>query len=257
MWDLGLLTVLLGMWRGAAAGCLGRCCPGTDLMCTSTDWRMDRIFGTCFCDENCQRAQDCCFDYPSMCPVEHCQVSQWSPWSGCSQQCQPAFRQRRRRVEKEPRNSGDACPPLEQRAGCLEYFDQRGQSCALAQGPALITSAEFGKGRPTHEPYGEPLDPGYCVEFKMASLTPHCAADGRSHNRWTEYLREGYMVCVECQPPAMHELHRSCGGDGAAFGREELLQWQAIDNPRCRGTWSRVRTLERCSCPQVHHFVFI
>ncbi|XP_018609431.1 somatomedin-B and thrombospondin type-1 domain-containing protein [Scleropages formosus] len=257
MWGLWLWAVALGAWRSVEAGCSGRCCPGTDLTCASTDWRTDRNFGSCFCDENCQRTKDCCFDYPTVCPAEHCRVSQWSSWSGCSQQCHPAFRHRKRHIEKEPSNSGDACPPLEERAGCLEYLDRQGRNCALALGPALITSAEHGKGRPTHDPYGQPVDPGYCVEFKMVSLTSHCAADGQPHLRWTQYLREGYTVCVACQPPAMQEPDRSCQGDGATSGRDELLHWQAVDNPHCRGTWSRVRMLERCACPQVHHFVFI
>ncbi|KPP75368.1 somatomedin-B and thrombospondin type-1 domain-containing protein-like [Scleropages formosus] len=173
--------------------------------------------------------------------TEHCRVSQWSSWSGCSQQCHPAFRHRKRHIEKEPSNSGDACPPLEERAGCLEYLDRQGRNCALAL-VNISTSISL---------------LSYCVEFKMVSLTSHCAADGQPHLRWTQYLREGYTVCVACQPPAMQEPDRSCQGDGATSGRDELLHWQAVDNPHCRGTWSRVRMLERCACPQVHHFVFI
>lgn len=63
----------------------------------------------------------------------------------------------------------------------------------------------------------------YCVEFKMEWLSPYCAVENRQHTRWMQYLREGYTVCVACQPPAMHGHNhnhsRSCQGDGTAFGR--------------------------------------
>ncbi|XP_036377682.1 somatomedin-B and thrombospondin type-1 domain-containing protein [Megalops cyprinoides] len=254
---LALLAALLGTCHLAKAGCLGKCCPGSDLKCTSTDWRMDRVYGTCFCDERCKRTKDCCFDYPTMCPAQPCAVSQWSYWSGCVQQCRPAFRVRRRHVEREAQNSGDACPPLEERAGCMEYMNRRGEHCAQTQGPALITTVDYGKGRPKHDLYGEPVNPGYCMEFKMESLSPHCMVENRPHARWMQYLREGYTVCVACQPPAMRNQSRSCQGDGATSDRDALLQWQAVGNPRCRGTWKKVQRLERCSCPQVHSFLFI
>ncbi|KAJ8413420.1 hypothetical protein AAFF_G00094160 [Aldrovandia affinis] len=253
---LVLLAAELGARHPAAGGCLGHCCPGTDHACTATDWRMDRVYGTCYCDETCTRTRDCCFDYPTMCPAQSCVVSQWSYWSGCVQQCRPAIRVRRRHVDQEARNGGHACPPLEERAGCMDFLGHQGAHCAQTQGPALITSAEYGRGRPKRDLYGDPLDPGFCVEFRMEWLSSQCAVESRPHARWMQYLREGYTVCVTCEPPAMRNHSLGCQGDGAASDRDTLLQWQAVGNARCRGTWRKVERRERCACPQVHSFVF-
>ncbi|KAJ8279733.1 hypothetical protein COCON_G00067990 [Conger conger] len=252
---LALLAALLGTCRLAEGGCQGKCCQGSDRSCTVTDWRMDRVFGTCYCDDTCQRTKDCCFDYPTVCPAQPCVVSQWSHWSGCVEKCRQAMRVRRRQVEQQARNSPYICPPLEERAGCMDYVNHQGEHCA--PGPALITAAEFGAKRPKYDMYGEPLDPGYCVEFKMEWLSPYCAVENRHHTRWMQYLREGYTVCVACQPPAMNNHSHGCQGDGTATDRDSLLQWQAVGSPRCRGTWKKLQRQERCGCPQVHSFVFI
>lgn len=65
---LALMVALLGTCRWAEGGCQGKCCQGTDRSCTATDWRMDRVYGTCYCDDTCHRTKDCCFDYPTVCP---------------------------------------------------------------------------------------------------------------------------------------------------------------------------------------------
>lgn len=54
----------------------------------------------------------------------------------------------------------------------------------------------------------------YCMEFKTESLTHHCAMENRPLTRWMQYLREGYTVCVDCQPPAMNSVSLRCSGDG-------------------------------------------
>lgn len=54
----------------------------------------------------------------------------------------------------------------------------------------------------------------YCMEFKTESLTHHCALENRPLTRWMQYLREGYTVCVDCQPPAMNSVSLRCSGDG-------------------------------------------
>ncbi|XP_006634046.2 somatomedin-B and thrombospondin type-1 domain-containing protein [Lepisosteus oculatus] len=252
-----LLTALLGRLHMAEGGCSQKCCQDKDLTCRTSDWRVDRTYGTCFCDEGCQLTRDCCFDYTAECPARPCVVGEWSPWSGCVQQCRPAYRVRRRRVEQEPRNGGQACPPLEERAGCLEYLSSRGQTCAQAQGAAFITSLAYSKGRRKRDLSAELEDPGYCMEFQMGSLSHHCALESRAHARWMQYLREGYTVCVLCQPPAMSDAGHSCQGDGTGIEGNRILQWQAVGNPRCRGTWRKIQKVEHCSCPVVHSFVFI
>lgn len=54
----------------------------------------------------------------------------------------------------------------------------------------------------------------FCMEFKMESLTPQCTVENRPNTRWMQYLREGYTVCVACQPPAKSNHSRGCQGDG-------------------------------------------
>uniref|UniRef100_A0A8C1SGA6 Somatomedin B and thrombospondin type 1 domain containing n=1 Tax=Cyprinus carpio TaxID=7962 RepID=A0A8C1SGA6_CYPCA len=129
-----VVAAVFGMYQFVEGGCSGRCCQGTDFTCATTDWRMDRVYETCYCDERCLKTKDCCFDYPTECPAQPCVVSEWSHWSGCAQPCQPSFRVRRRSVERLPQNSGQACPRLEEQAGCMEYQDRQGEFCASVQG---------------------------------------------------------------------------------------------------------------------------
>lgn len=63
-----VVAALFGMYQFAEAGCSGRCCQGRDFTCVTTDWRMDRVYGTCYCDERCLKTKDCCFDYQTECP---------------------------------------------------------------------------------------------------------------------------------------------------------------------------------------------
>nr|XP_020668408.1 somatomedin-B and thrombospondin type-1 domain-containing protein [Pogona vitticeps] len=253
--------VAFGGW--ASAGCTeeGRCCPGRDPTCTSTGWRIDRAYGTCYCDEACPLTGDCCYDYAQACPGLPCIVGEWSHWSGCAEQCKPNFRMRTRSVQQDPKNGGEPCPPLEEKAGCLEYANYEGQDCGEGHVPAFITTSEYSKERKkraanprwssdTEEPRS------YCVEFKTETLSPRCSVENRPYARWMQYLREGYTVCVICQPPAMHSANHRCSGDGVDADRDKVLHWQAVGNPFCYGTWKKVKEVEECSCPQVHSFIF-
>ncbi|KAL8182022.1 UNVERIFIED_CONTAM: hypothetical protein K2H54_040077 [Gekko kuhli] len=66
------LVALVALWPGGRAGCAeeGRCCPGRDSTCVATGWRLNRVYGTCFCDEACKTPGDCCYDYAQACPVD-------------------------------------------------------------------------------------------------------------------------------------------------------------------------------------------
>ncbi|XP_026036595.1 somatomedin-B and thrombospondin type-1 domain-containing protein [Astatotilapia calliptera] len=252
-----LVVFALGENHLVSGGCSGRCCRGRDTNCLTTDWRMDRAHGTCYCDEGCVRTKDCCFDYFTECPAQDCVVSDWSFWSGCAKPCQPSVRIRVRHIEQQPHNSGQPCPGLEQRAGCREYRDHLGRHCGFNSGPAFITSMAFAKGRPKHDSYGNPLNPGFCVEFKLESRTPHCTVENRPHTLWMRYITEGFNVCVACEPPAMRNNTSSCQGDGQESDKETVLHWQAVGNPQCSGTWKKIQKTLRCACPPQHSFVFI
>ncbi|XP_051784708.1 somatomedin-B and thrombospondin type-1 domain-containing protein [Erpetoichthys calabaricus] len=179
-----LMASLLSQLTPLDGGCTGKCCKGRDFTCTSTDWRMDRVYGICFCDETCRQTGDCCFDYPQTCPVLIC--------TAC-------------------RAHGFFCL----------FFRNR-----------------------------------YCVQYKIETLSDHCTHESRPFARWMQYLREGFTVCVFCQPPALNMDYQACQGDGANFDGNETLQWQAVGNTKCRGTWRKVRRVEQCSCPVVHSFLF-
>ncbi|XP_077023107.1 somatomedin-B and thrombospondin type-1 domain-containing protein isoform X2 [Tamandua tetradactyla] len=192
------LCALARLWPGALAGCAeaGRCCPGRDPACFARGWRLDRVYGTCFCDQACSLTGDCCFDYARACPARPCLVGEWSPWSGCADQCKPTNRVRRRSVLQEPQNGGTPCPPLEERAGCLNYATLQGQDCGHSFVPAFITTSAFNKERTRQAASPQWStdieDAGYCMEFKTESLTHHCALENRPLTRWMQYLREGY-----------------------------------------------------------------
>uniref|UniRef100_H3CRX7 Somatomedin B and thrombospondin type 1 domain containing n=1 Tax=Tetraodon nigroviridis TaxID=99883 RepID=H3CRX7_TETNG len=240
-----------------SGGCLGRCCQGRDLDCFTTDWRMDRVYGTCYCDQACLQTKDCCFDYFTECPARNCIVSEWSFWSGCAGTCTTSFRARVREVAQRPSHSGAPCPSLEQRSGCRVYTDFWGRNCEHSSGPAVITSMAFGKARPKHDHYGNPLNPGFCMEFTVESRTSHCSLVNQPHTRWMRYITEGFVVCVACEPPAMPNEGGSCRGDGRESDQDTLLHWQAAVNHQCSGTWRKIRKTRQCNCPPQHSFVFI
>ncbi|XP_019721819.1 uncharacterized protein sbspon isoform X1 [Hippocampus comes] len=133
-----LLLANLGERRLVSGGCLGQCCSGRDMSCASTDWRMDRVYGTCYCDRGCATTLDCCFDYFSHCPAQACSVTAWSFWSGCAEPCQPSWRRRVRHIAERPANGDEPCPTLEERAGCMDYRDRRGTLCRLDAGEAKL-----------------------------------------------------------------------------------------------------------------------
>ncbi|XP_067163674.1 somatomedin-B and thrombospondin type-1 domain-containing protein-like [Apteryx mantelli] len=254
-----LLLLLAALARRAAAGCAARrlCCAGRDLGCLSAGWRPDGSHGPCYCDQACAHTLDCCHDYAQACPVISCVVSQWSVWSGCAEPCKTTYRVRRRHVVQEPRNGGEPCPPLEERAGCVEYWSQQGAECKQSLIPALITTGGFGKARKKRAAADGNERAGYCVEFQLMAITQGCLHSHRSYTHWMRYLREGHTVCVECQHPALDSSSLHCYGDGSGSKRNQLLHWQAVGNPQCRGTWKRIRQLDTCSCPSVHSFLFI
>uniref|UniRef100_A0A8C0J4C1 SMB domain-containing protein n=1 Tax=Chelonoidis abingdonii TaxID=106734 RepID=A0A8C0J4C1_CHEAB len=235
----------------ARAGCaeLGRCCRGRDLACVSSGWRPDRSHGACYCDEACPRTMDCCHDYPQACPEVTCAVSEWSDWSGCAEPCQATYRVRRRHVVQEPRNGGEACPPLEEKAGCVEYWNQEGAECKQSLSKCIENATSW-----AHDCH---FCCRYCVEFQITTITEGCLQGSGSYTQWTRYLSEGHMVCVECQHPALDSRSLHCYGDGSGSDKNQLLHWQAMGNPWCKGTWRRVRQLDTCSCPSVHSFLFI
>ncbi|KFM03098.1 Somatomedin-B and thrombospondin type-1 domain-containing protein, partial [Aptenodytes forsteri] len=189
-----------------------------------------------------------------------CVVGEWSHWSGCAERCQPNLRIRRRYVQQEPKNGGEPCPALEEKAGCLEYLTYQGEDCGHEHVPAFITTSEYSKERKRRAASSLwPSDKeaaGYCVEFKTESLSHHCASEHRPYTRWMQYLREGHTVCVACQPPAMNTDTHRCSGDGHNADGGKILHWEAVGNSQCQGTWKKIRQLENCSCPLVHSFIF-
>ncbi|XP_071615873.1 somatomedin-B and thrombospondin type-1 domain-containing protein-like [Heliangelus exortis] len=256
---LPVLLLLPALPPRAAAGCatLGLCCPGRDPACLSQGWRPDGSHGPCYCDQVCARTLDCCHDYAQACPVSPCVVSQWSAWSGCAEPCKTTYRVRRRQILQEPRNGGEVCPALEERAGCVEYWTQQGAECKLSLIPALITTGGFGKARKKRAAADGNEKAGYCVEFQLVAITPGCLHSHHPYTHWMQYLREGHTVCVECQHPALDSRSLHCSGDGSGSKKNQLLHWQAVGNPQCKGTWKRIRQLDTCSCPSVHSFLFI
>ncbi|XP_043840271.1 somatomedin-B and thrombospondin type-1 domain-containing protein-like [Dromiciops gliroides] len=257
VWALALGTV-----PGAQAGCaeLGRCCPGRDLTCVSRGWTAaGPSLGPqpCYCDQACSAAGDCCRDYGSACPAVTCTVSEWSGWSRCVEPCTITFRVRRRQVLREPRNGGGPCPPLEERAGCVEYWSHQGVECKQALIPALITTGAFRNGRKKRALAHERKSAGYCVMFQLVTITVGCLQTRTPYTQWMRYLTQGHTVCVMCEPPALDRRSLRCYGDGKGSRGDQLLQWQAVGNPSCRGTWKRFQQLEVCSCPAVHSFLFV
>ncbi|XP_038622461.1 somatomedin-B and thrombospondin type-1 domain-containing protein [Tachyglossus aculeatus] len=202
-----------------------------------------------------------CPNHPDSCPARACLVGAWSPWSACAERCQPAERVRRRPVLREPQDGGDPCPPLEEKAGCLDYLDPQGRDCGLEHVPAFITSfahsLERNRPAPSSRWPHDQEDAGYCVEFRVDTLSPPCSGAARPWTRWMRYLRRGHVVCVDCRPPAMTSPNPRCLGDGLDADGDRALHWHAIGNPHCHGTWKKIRKVNRCSCPDVHSFVFI
>ncbi|ELW71714.1 RPE-spondin [Tupaia chinensis] len=260
VWERGAPSV------SSAQGCaaLGRCCPGRDPMCAVGGPRR------CYCDQACVSARDCCADYAHVCPERlsdplwvaqllnsRCGTWSLSGWRRCAKPCQVSYRIRRRRVLQEPRNGGAPCPPLEEQAGCVEYWNRPGVECQQALIPALITTGSFGREREKRGVPKEQAMAAYCVQFRLGSVGRSCGLVRAPHTQWTRYLTPGHMVCVRCEWPAQDARSQRCYGDGGSARRDQPSLWQAAGHPRCRGTWMRLRQLQDCSCPEVHSLVFI
>ncbi|XP_021570076.1 somatomedin-B and thrombospondin type-1 domain-containing protein-like [Carlito syrichta] len=186
-----------------------------------------------------------------------CAVAGWSSWSRCVKPCQVSYRVRRRRVLQEPRNGGVLCPPLEERAGCVEYQSLQGVECQQALVPALITTGSYGKERDKRGIPKKQATVGYCVHFRLGSVPESCGQVRAPHAQWTRYLAQGHTVCVRCEWPAQDARSRRCYGDGRGARGHGMQQWRAAGQPRCRGTWERLGQLQDCPCPAVHSLVFI
>lgn len=76
-----------------------------------------------------QQAPELPWDTWRSLPAVSCVVAEWSGWSRCVRPCQVSYRVRQRHVLQEPRNGGAPCPPLEERAGCVEYRSRQGVEC--------------------------------------------------------------------------------------------------------------------------------
>ncbi|KAB0403487.1 hypothetical protein E2I00_008940, partial [Balaenoptera physalus] len=129
-----------------------------------------------------------------------------------------SYRLRQRHVLQEPRNGGAPCPPLEERAGCVEYWSHQGLECQQSLLPALITTVSYGKER---EKRGVPKKQetiGYCVQFRLGPVPGSCLQVRAPHAQWTRYLTQGHTVCVRCEWPAQDARSQRCYGDGGGAG---------------------------------------
>ncbi|NXV60862.1 SBSPO protein, partial [Molothrus ater] len=231
--------------------------PGRDRGCLSAGRRPDGSSGRCYCDQACARTLGCCHDYAWTCPAIPCVVSQWSAWSGCAEPCRTACRVWTRYIIQEPRNGGEACPALEERAGCVQYWTQQGTECQQSLIPALITMGGFGKARKKRaaadgsERAGPALPRGRRRQPPLRALPLVCW--GISDSSPLSLLFQGHR--------ALHAALEKSGVFGLSVGsslhRARLLHWQAVGNHRCKGTWRRIRRLDTCSCPSVRSFLFI
>ncbi|XP_012615805.2 somatomedin-B and thrombospondin type-1 domain-containing protein-like [Microcebus murinus] len=190
-------------------------------------------------------------------PAVACAVAGWSGWSRCVKPCQVSYRVRQRHILQEPRNGGVPCPPLEERAGCAEYWSRQGVECQQSLLPALVTTGSYGKERGKRGVPRKQAAGGYCVRFRLGPIPGSCGQVKAPHAQWTRYLTQGHTVCVKCEWPAQDARSRRCYGDGGEAGGNKVSLWQAAGHPRCRGVWERLGQLRDCSCPAVHSLIFI
>jgi len=75
----------------------------------------DLMVDDSFCDSSKPVESQSCNTHA--CPVD-CEVSEWSLWSDCSQECDSGTQSRTRSVLVEPLNGGLACPSLSESQSC-------------------------------------------------------------------------------------------------------------------------------------------
>ncbi|XP_070571451.1 somatomedin-B and thrombospondin type-1 domain-containing protein-like isoform X2 [Ptychodera flava] len=230
------------------------CCKKRDMSCESYGRRLDRRYGTCFCDESCVGSRDCCVDYTTVCKASDCEVSEWSHWSGCSVYCGVGYSERRRYVTKQAENGGAKCPPLSQQRGCYGSYCQPNQ--LMTEGIAMILPSKFGKAREIDNRIGpfrpKTIHPSHCVTVRLTHVHRHCVNARRLE--WTEDLKRGLRICVECQNTAMMDGMGHCLGEGKK-GKKSM--WTAVGSRGCRGSWKQVSVTKNCKCETGHDFIFV
>uniref|UniRef100_A0A8C8SXQ1 SMB domain-containing protein n=1 Tax=Pelusios castaneus TaxID=367368 RepID=A0A8C8SXQ1_9SAUR len=167
--------VAAGHLPGAEAGCgrrgSPRCCPGRNNACAELAGPSAR----CYCDAHCERAGDCCADYPAVCQraAMHCVVGPWGPWTECSSLCGVGSKDRTRQVTVPPQNGGTPCPDLKQRRGCI------------GENPVCDTAKEVAKILPD----------SFKRDFKDPWRRPHMLAKEKQP-RWVrrQFLRRWHTL---------------------------------------------------------------
>ncbi|XP_051832515.1 somatomedin-B and thrombospondin type-1 domain-containing protein-like isoform X2 [Antechinus flavipes] len=261
-------VLALGVIPGVQAGCadLGRCCPGRDLTCVSRGWTEAGLSlepHPCYCDQACSGAGDCCPDYGSACPGWSLLDYTWK--TICLEQQDssicihlvpvPNWHTSAIIPHIPARVDPQGLRSIITTSAWHSYIHFTAVTCVVSEWsgwsrciePCTVT---FRVRR--REVLREPRNGG----------GPCPALEERAG--CVEYWSDEGVECKQALIPALITtgafrtgrkkravaLERKSAGD-------QLLQWQAVGNPSCRGTWKRFQQLEACSCPAVHSFLFV
>ncbi|XP_052799871.1 somatomedin-B and thrombospondin type-1 domain-containing protein-like [Mya arenaria] len=279
VFGLAVVGTILGQFSEVKVkhftGCesAGLCCQEKNNTCYVPNSRkMDGTIGNCFCDSKCIQMKDCCSDFQDTCKAKDCILSEWTPWTGCSNTCGRGRMTRKRHVIQHQAFGGKHCPGNTKAkkvchgdSTCLQQSVE--YSREEMQEVGYIMPANFSHYR-VSEAYSPQHDIRKNLFFKnFDNIIPRRVAYkavfkvthsgvGCQNSPWANVLRVGDQVCVECQPTSMNKRLERCRGHGV-YGQNTT--WKAIEVRHCHGKWKMISPHDDTSLCKLsdHSFVLV
>jgi hypothetical protein len=169
------------------------------------------------------------------CPV-HCDVSDWSQWSGCTATCgTEGKRTRMRGIVKHADHGGYVCPDLKQTEGC---------NIKLCPTPCVVSNFDDWSRCPTSCGAGSQTRSRSLLKKEQAGgACPFALKETRVCNHPSKCPRDCHMT----EWSAFGECSRSCGA-GVASRHRKIVSGPVAGGQACGGT-SEFAACNTAACP--------
>lgn len=141
-------------------------------------------------------------------PPVDCELSEWTEWSDCSEECDGGMQQRTRSVIVAPANGGEACEDLNRTKACNET------PCFMVQFSAITLRDEPLRGLTVQ---GQDFDSSTPIVLRPEM------------NRW-RMLANGAIVLEDDETLGLRAQNHAFEDGSPVFLHTEMSQWQVLEN---------------------------